>query len=82
MLSLLMVCLVLNCDPAFPPDGSGLLGFVLEADFLNEEPPLVEAALAAMNFLLLAFLPSFRFDCVYFGINKKFDFNFTKFCVF
>jgi|TARA_B110000305_G_C19392882_1_gene615870 hypothetical protein len=71
MFSLLIVCFVLNYDPALPPEGSGLFGFVLAEDFLKDEPaPLAADDFAAINFLLLAFLSSFRFDCVYFGINK------------
>ncbi len=48
MFNLLIVALVLNYDPAFPPAGSGLFGFVLAADFENEEPFYDFAALAAM----------------------------------
>jgi len=46
--NLFIVAFVLNYDPAFPPAGSGLLGFVLAADFEKEEPFYDFAALAAM----------------------------------
>jgi hypothetical protein len=49
MLSLLMVAFVLNCEPGFPPDGSGLFGFVLADVFLKADPfPDACAALALM----------------------------------
>ena len=44
--NLFIVALVLNCDPAFPPAGSGLLGFVLAALFENEDPFFYLAAFA------------------------------------
>ena len=37
MLILLIVAFVLNCEPAFPPAGSGLFGFVEAADFVNAD---------------------------------------------
>ena len=44
-----IVALVRNWDPAFPPAGSGLFGLVLAADFLIAEPfPLEAEALAAI----------------------------------
>jgi hypothetical protein len=46
--NLLIVAFVLNYDPALPPAGSGLFGFVLAADFVNEEPFYNFAAFAAM----------------------------------
>ena len=71
MFNLLIVALVRNCDPFFPPEGSGLFGFDEAPDFLMEEPffPTL-AALAAMNFLLLAFFSCFRLDYVFFTILK------------
>lgn len=49
MFSLFIVALVLNCDPGFPPDGSGLFGFVLADVFLKADPgPDAVAALAFM----------------------------------
>jgi len=58
MLSLLIVALVLNCEPAFPPAGSGLLGFVLALDFLKALPLVSRAYLAAMYFLFFSLRPA------------------------
>jgi hypothetical protein len=60
------VAFVLNYDPTFPPEGSGLFGFVLADVFLKAEPFFPEAALAAINFLLLDFLAATLFDPTYF----------------
>lgn len=56
MFSLLIVCFVLNCDPFLPPEGSGLFGLVLAADFVKEEPLEDLDAFAAINVLLFALL--------------------------
>jgi hypothetical protein len=69
MFSLLMVALVLNYDPAFPPAGSGLLGLVLAFALLKEEP-LPEACvdLAAMYRLFLVWKLDFLLEAVVFVI--------------
>jgi hypothetical protein len=80
MLILLIVAFVLNCEPAFPPAGSGLFGFVEAADFVNADPlPLDFEDLAAMNFLFLSENFCILFDFVvfvmfllkYFNSDKK-----------
>lgn len=53
--NLLMVAFVLNWEPAFPPAGSGLCGFVLAELLLKADPvPEAYAALALTNVLFLA----------------------------
>jgi hypothetical protein len=69
MFKRLIVAFVRNWEPALPPAGSGLLGFVLAADLLNADPlPVALADLAAMNFLLFDFLYKDALLCDFFVI--------------
>tara|TARA_B110000285_G_C15087822_1_gene597225 strand:+ start:1508 stop:1681 length:174 start_codon:yes stop_codon:yes gene_type:complete len=54
MFNLLIVDFVRNYEPAFPPAGSGLFGFVEAALLVKDEPyPFALEALAAINLVLL-----------------------------
>ena len=60
MLILLIVAFVLNCEPAFPPAGSGLFGFVEAADFVNADPlPLDFEDLAYKSFSYASRVPRY-----------------------
>jgi hypothetical protein len=69
MFSLLMVALLLNYEPAFPPAGSGLLGLLLAFDLVNADPlPDAFEALAAMYLVFFSLKLAVLLDVVDFGI--------------
>jgi hypothetical protein len=69
-----MVALLLNYDPFFPPDGSGLFGLVLALVFLKAEPfPDAAVDLAEMNLLFFSLLFNDLLDPVFLVIFSNSD---------